>query len=154
MDAKPFFKFNILSFEGYQINELKKFTKPAFSLENILATARTLKYVGAVKKILEEELKSPSEEFTRFLHHKFMTVILRALKVDQFKKIVKEVRDQFVNELINERLKLALANEAETSISSEKIETAFMVKPRIEATQDEKDGYNIVKATLRGVVRY
>ena len=31
MDSKPFFQFNILHFEDHQINELKKFTKSAFS---------------------------------------------------------------------------------------------------------------------------
>jgi len=32
MDSKPFFTFNILGFQDHQINELKKFTKSAFSL--------------------------------------------------------------------------------------------------------------------------
>jgi len=66
MDSKPFFSFNVLQFEDHQIKELKKFTKSAFSLEDILTTASTLKYTGAIKKILDEELKNPTEEFVRF----------------------------------------------------------------------------------------
>ncbi|QDT99004.1 type I restriction endonuclease [Gimesia aquarii] len=67
MDSKPFFVFNMLQFEDHHINELKKFTKSAFSLEDILTTASTLKYAGAIKKILQEELKNPSEAFVRFI---------------------------------------------------------------------------------------
>lgn len=46
MDSKLFFVFNMLHIEDHQINELKKFTKSAFSLEDILTTASTLKYAG------------------------------------------------------------------------------------------------------------
>lgn len=61
MDEKPFFIFNILNFQEHQILELKKFTKSAFSLEDILTTASTLKYTSEIKKVLENELTSPSE---------------------------------------------------------------------------------------------
>ena len=54
MDSKPFFIFNILDFQDHQITELKKFTKAAFSLDDILTTASTLKYTGAIKKVLDD----------------------------------------------------------------------------------------------------
>ena len=57
MDSRPFFEFDVLDFEEHQLAELKKFTKSAFSLDDILATASTLKYAGAVKRILERELR-------------------------------------------------------------------------------------------------
>ena len=66
MDSRPFFEFDVLDFEEHQLVELKKFTKSAFSLDDILATASTLKYAGAVKQILERELDNPSETFVRF----------------------------------------------------------------------------------------
>ena len=65
-DSRPFFEFDVLDFEEHQLAELKKFTKSAFSLDDILATASTLKYAGAVKRILERELENPSETFVRF----------------------------------------------------------------------------------------
>ena len=66
MDSRPFFEFDVLDFEEHQLVELKKFTKSAFSLDDILATASTLKYAGAVKQILVRELDNPSEPFVRF----------------------------------------------------------------------------------------
>jgi hypothetical protein len=66
MDSKPFFSFNLSQFEEHQVGELKKFTKSSFCLEDIITSASTLKYTGAIKKILEDEMKTPSEAFVRF----------------------------------------------------------------------------------------
>jgi len=157
MDSKPFFEFNVLHFEDHQINELKKFTKSAFSLEDILTTASTLKYTGAIKKILEEELTNPSETFVRFFASQIYDGRLTQAVIEQFTNIVKEARNQFVNERINERLKSAMsANERESS--SEAVSEAEAKienqpgKGGVETTQEEIDAYNIVKAILREVV--
>ncbi len=157
MDSKPFFSFNVLHFEDHQINELKKFTKSAFSLEDILTTASTLKYTGAIKKILEEELKDPSDTFVRFFASQIYDGRLTQPVIEQFTDIVKEARTQFVNERINERLKSALsANKPETNfepgLSVESNNEAPTGKDGIVTTQDEIDGYNIIKAILREVV--
>jgi len=66
MDSKPFLEFDMLDFEEHDVKELKKFSKSAFSLEDILTTASKLKYAGAIRKILEQELESPSTQFVRF----------------------------------------------------------------------------------------
>ncbi len=157
MDSKPFFTFNILHFEDHQISELKKFTKSTFSLEDILTTASTLKYAGAIKNVLAEELKNPTEDFVRFFARQIYDGILTKRVLEQFTQIVKDARTQFINERINERLKSALsANEQETlatMIDEGKIGNSTQdVQNGIEATQDEIDGYNIVKAILYEVV--
>ncbi len=158
MDSKPFFRFNILRFEEHQIKELKKFTKSSFSLEDILTTASTLKYAGAIKKILAEELKEPSEAFVRFFASQVYDGRLTQQVIEQFTKIVKDARSQFVTERINERLKSALsANDIDSvseNIASEEALELQESNPKdgIETTEDEIDGYNIVKAILREVV--
>jgi predicted type IV restriction endonuclease len=157
MDSKSFFEFNILHFEDHQINELKKFTKSAFSLDDILATASTLKYAGAIKKVLEEELRNPSESFVRFFASQVYDGRLTQSVIEQFTNIVKEARSQFINERINERLKSALSVDepASTSTSVEEMEPVDdgpLEKKGIVTTQDEIDGYNIVKAILREVI--
>ncbi|MCP5274453.1 MAG: type I restriction enzyme HsdR N-terminal domain-containing protein [Burkholderiales bacterium] len=154
MDSKPFFEFNILHFEDHQINELKKFTKSAFSLNDILTTASTLKYTSAIKKILDEELKNPTEPFVRFFASQIYDGRLTQQVIEQFTQIVKNARNQFINERLNERLKSALAaNEGDSSIDSNAMnspnETSATEKNEIETTQEEIDGFNIVKAILR-----
>ena len=44
MDAKSFFEFNMLDIREQDIEELKKFTKSAYDLNDILTTASDLKY--------------------------------------------------------------------------------------------------------------
>ncbi|MDQ6991508.1 MAG: type I restriction enzyme HsdR N-terminal domain-containing protein [Mariprofundaceae bacterium] len=155
MDSKPFFSFNVLQFEDHQIKELKKFTKSAFSLEDILTTASTLKYTGAIKKILDEELKNPTEEFVRFFASRIYDGRLTQHVIEEFTGIVKEARSQFINEQINDRLKSAMSANEPESVVEENIDSGAKVEPKkegIETTQEEIDGYNIVKALLREVV--
>ncbi len=157
MDSKPFFEFCVLNFEDHQLNELKKFTKSSFSLEDILTTASTLKYTSAIKKILEEELRNPSEAFVRFFASQIYDGRITQSVLEQFTRIVHDARNQFVNERINERLKSALsANDTESTFDLELIaETendSSSEKEEIKTTQDEIDGYNIVKAILREVI--
>jgi len=154
MDSKPFFTFNILHFEEHQIEELKKFTKSAFCLDDILTTASTLKYAGSIKKILEQELKNPSESFVRYFASQVYDGRLTQQVIEQFTTIVKEARSQFVNERINERLKSALSDnsspeEAKPLITETKPINDLTEKEGVETTQEEIDAYNIVKAILR-----
>ena len=154
MDSKPFFEFNILEFEEHHIDELKKFTKQAFSLENILTTASTLKYASSIKKILEKELREPSEAFVRFFASQIYDGRLTQSVMEQFTNIVKEARNQFVNERIKDRLKSALSSGDPEPISNSDIpveessNNLSEEKNGIVTTQDEIDGYNIVRAIL------
>ena len=157
MDLKPFFEFNMLHFEDYQIDELKKFTKSSFSLEDILTTASTLKYTSAVKKILEQELQSPSEDFVRFFIPKVYNRNITQNAIKQFTEVVKEARNQFINERINERLESALSSNKSKTIddSNVKIDATINTPPEKEnhkANEDEIDAYNIIKAILRELV--
>jgi predicted type IV restriction endonuclease len=151
MDAKPFFTFNNLEFQNHQIQELKKFTKAAFSLDDILTTASTLKYTGAIKKILAQELENPSEQFVRFFATQIFDGRLTKPVMEQFTTIVKEARQQFIKEKLNERLSSALSAN-DSSIENQQIEE---VTEQVEGdngivtTDEEIEGFNIIKAILR-----
>ncbi len=154
MDLKPFFEFNMLDFEDHHVNELKKFTKSAFSIDNILTTASKLKYTRAIKKVLKEELENPSEEFVRFFLSRIYDGPKRQQVIEEFTGIVKEARRQFLNEQISSRLQSAMQNdqpEADTAISidegsSDQPETG---KAGIVTTDEEREGFNIIRAILR-----
>ena len=144
----------MLDFEEHQLAELKKFTKSAFSLDDILATASTLKYAGAVKRILERELENPSETFVRFFAAPVYDGRITQNVLEQFTGIVAEARAQFISEQVNERLKSALsageAKEREPREESEPVQVRE--SGSVETTGDEVEGYNIVKAICREVV--
>lgn len=151
MDTKPFFEFNMLDFDDHQVNELKKFTKSAFSLDDILNTASTLKYTRAIKKILEGELHAPSEPFVRFFASQSYDGRVTQPVIEQFTVIVKNAINQFINERLNERLKSALvANNSDVQPQQQSAGSGDV--PEVETTQEEMDAFNIVKAILREVV--
>ena len=52
MDEKPFLEVNLLDVKPSQIEELKKFHKTYFDVDNIINSASELKYTGELKSIL------------------------------------------------------------------------------------------------------
>lgn len=152
MDSKPFFEFNILDFVEHDVDELKKFAKTAFSLADILTTASSLKYTNAIKKVLEEETKCPSEPFIRLFASKIYDGRLTQPVVEKFSQIVEQGWKQFLADEINSRLKSALNA---TDLSADEEDTLNVKKEdfnnenEIVTTEEEVDAYQIVKAILR-----
>lgn len=151
MDSKPFFIFNVLDFQAYDIDELTKFTKETFSLKTILTTANTLKYTSTIKSILEKELSNPSESFVRFFASQVTDSRLTKSIIDQFTMIVKQARGQFINTKINERLKYALTNDTPKTVDELVTELSTNDKGII-TTDAEIEAYHIVKAILRQTI--
>ncbi|RJQ58939.1 MAG: restriction endonuclease [Desulfobacteraceae bacterium] len=158
MDEKPFFEFNIQEFEDHQLEELKKFAKSSFDLENILTTANELKYTNSIKRILSNELTSPSSEFVRFFGAQVYQGRMTQPVIDQFSGVVKKAFAQFVKERVNERLKSALHADGETKENKgfEQIIEApgaeLQQENCISTTVEEEDAFNIVKAIVREIV--
>ncbi len=67
MDQEPFFVFDMLDFGEGQVVWLERFKKANFGLDELVNTARELKYTARIKRLIAEELASPSDEFVRFI---------------------------------------------------------------------------------------
>ena len=63
MDEVPFLECNLLDLKEGVVDELKKFNKSYFDVEQIMSTASELKYLRELRSIITEEFKSPSPEF-------------------------------------------------------------------------------------------
>lgn len=154
MDSRPFFEFDILDFDDNDVEELKKFSKSAFSLDEILTSASTLKYTGGILKVLEQEMSNPSDELVRFFTSKVYEGVLRQNVVDEFRKIVTTAQKKFINDKVNGRLKSALSAGELPQGESEvvKDDSAQESDNGIDTTQEEIDGFNIVRAIIADVV--
>jgi len=73
-------------------------------------------------------------------------------KVDEFSIIVKKALNSFIREKVNDRLKSALDVQKEEAIKEDEIEVSKKEDTGIETTEDEIEGYNIVRAIVREVV--
>jgi len=152
MDEKPFFEFNILDFRERDVEELKKFAKSAFNLDNILTTANDLKYTRAIQHRLSEWMVNPSEDLVRLLANDLIgnRRFTPAVK-DQFTLIVKRAFEHLLGERINERLKGAMTSEASPTVdlvaSTPKAEESS--EAQVFTSEEEVEGFYIIRAILR-----
>ena len=157
MDEKPFLEVDITDVKDYQLEELKKFHKSYFDIDNILNSASELKYSNELKKIFAEEIVNPTPEIVKYFTKKVYDGIITSKVQEQFSELVKRAISSYINELISKRLKTALSSEEQREASevapvggdSVPAETLNINEDGIVTTREELDGFNIVKAVVR-----
>lgn len=154
-DEKPFLEFDMLNIKEPLVEELKKFSKAMFDLDNILATASELKYMREVRKIIEEQVNNPSDDFVKFFTSQVYSGRLTQTIREQFAQITKKAFKQFINDKINDRLNMALTTE--TPIIQEKPVVTDSPgteekENKIETTEEEFEAYYIIKTILRAAI--
>ena len=156
MDKKPFFEFNMLDFTEAEVEELKRFTKASFNLDEIVDAARELKYTTEIKRLISYELENPSEEFVYFIVKRVYEGLATQAIREQFGSLVRRAFVQFINDRISDRLKSALKqeelkdNELQEEEAPPASDSVSVVEP--EYTPLEVDALNVIKAVLRDVI--
>jgi len=158
MDDRPFFEFDMLSFQERDVVELKKFTKPSFNLEEIITTASELKYTAAIKQIVATEFETPSDDFITFLAKQVYSGRLTQHVKDQFTAITKKATRSFLTDQINMRLKQAIDEDVTLPRQPQPVSPPDVPveetddperKNEIITSEDEIEGYFVVKSILR-----
>ncbi|HEX9652700.1 MAG TPA: type I restriction endonuclease [bacterium] len=159
MDSKPFLEIDLLNLNESLLFELKKLGKSNFDLEEVISRASDLKYTREIKRILNDQLISPGDDFVRFLAAQVYSGKLTQSVREQFQEIVKKAFGQFISDKINDRLKSALSQEAaeasanEMSLSSEEEKAGGEARDKeIDTTPEELEAYYIVKSILRETI--
>lgn len=156
MDEKPFLEVDITDLKDTQIEELKKFHKSYFDIENVLSSASELKYTGELKNIIAQEFVAPTPEFVKYFAKQVYDGVITAKLLEQFTSLTKKSISTYINDLISERLKSALKTEvAEEQKEVEKSledNHADSEDSKIVTTEEEIESYLIVKSILRPVV--
>ncbi len=157
MDEKPFLEVDITDLKDNQIEELKKFHKSYFDVENVLSSASELKYTGELKAIIAKEFVTPSPDFVRYFAKQVYDGVITAKILDQFTSLTKKSIVTYINDLISERLKSALKTETdvenkENQEDSIEREESSQEDNKIVTTEEEIESYMIVKSILRPVV--
>lgn len=153
MDEKPFLTINLDDLKDSAIKVLEKFAKNSYDLESILDSAEALKYIKAIRKEFEQEIDDPSDEFIKLFVGKFFKKPLTVNRLSVFKEYTKRAITNSINDLINSRLKNALninediQNEKEVNSIDENNDG-----PKVVTTEEELEGFQIIKAILREVL--
>ena len=151
MDEKPFLEVDLSSIRSSGIEELKKFHKAYFNLDDILSSASELKYTRELKSIMNNELQNPSQDFVKLLAKQVYNGLLTQKVVDQFAILVKKSATSLINEAISERLTSALKTETETpepAVPTESNE-AQGYDSKIVTTDEEIEGFYLILSIIR-----
>lgn len=151
MDEKPFFSFNITDIKDNQIEELKKFHKAYYDFDNIVNTASDLKHTSELKKLIHAEFTNPGADFVKHFARQVYPSVITAKVLEQFTNLTKNSLQQYISDIITDRLKSALTKE--TAIVEEQdaalVTDASADPNQIVTTEEELEGFMIVKTILR-----
>lgn len=112
MDKKPFFVFDLQSFDESQVKDLARFQKQGFNIESILAAASNLKFVKATAGFLKEQLKAPSDELVRLVGKQVYDGSLTKAVLEQIRAAIQAALDEVVRCHIQDKLNIAFRPEA------------------------------------------
>ncbi|OPH48030.1 type I restriction endonuclease [Vibrio campbellii] len=155
MDEKPFLTLDLEDLDEHVVPEIKKLTKSSFDVDSVVDAAGELKYLNQIKKVLSEQFKDPEEDFVKFFTSKVYDGVQTAKVKSQFLEITTKALKQFLNDSINARLKSAIGGEVKDSVKidvseiQEEAAEDVSDKPKVQTTDEEVEGFNIVKAILR-----
>jgi hypothetical protein len=148
MDDKPFMELDMEAVDTSLLKEVRKLAKTDFELDKMLLTANDLKYTRQIRNLISEQFQNPSPEFVRFFTSQVYPKRILPGVMEKFTTITKKALNSFVNAQINQRLQSALsAEEHEPHDEDDSVEeTGDAVG--IVTTDEEIEGYHIVRAIL------
>lgn len=159
MDDTPFLEFDFENIKEFQIEELKKFHKSYFDLNNILSSASELKYMSELKSTIKSEFTTPSPELVKTLTKRVYDGVITQKVTEQFTELIKRSFASLVNDIMSERLNIAIkttenndSNDKSKCKSDTNIESEINVddnSSKIVTTEEEIEGFYIVKSILR-----
>ncbi|GAA5096636.1 type I restriction endonuclease [Nocardia iowensis] len=163
MDSTPFLVFDILGMDRLLVPEVAKLSKESFDLDSIVSAAEELKYIGQIKRLIAGEIKNPSDAWVRFFTTRVYERNATQRVVEQFRVLVAKAFAQYIADQVSDRLNTALSDNdgSVTAAPAEATPAApttvqNSVGPNkddgIDTTEEELDGFNIVRAILARAV--
>ncbi|OHD97838.1 MAG: hypothetical protein A3E21_06480 [Sulfurimonas sp. RIFCSPHIGHO2_12_FULL_36_9] len=147
MDAKPFLIINLLDLKDRDLRELEKFTNENLDVDKILAMANKQKYITQIKKVFKKEVVEPSDELTKFFATQITDKRLTQNVVDEFRQYIKIAFSDIVNDMAQDKIN-ALKSKLSVEISENIVDDTNTKEDGIVTTEDEIEGYFIVKSIL------
>ncbi|WP_206460205.1 type I restriction endonuclease [Anaerovorax sp. IOR16] len=159
MDSKLFLSVDLLNLKDRDIAEISRFVKGNLDVDNILNSASDLKYSQLIKDWFAKEIENPSSEFVKYVLNDVYEGVKSQKIIEKFSPLVKRSISQYINDLMNNKIKSALNKEAaEEAALSNNDETCKVDEledepvNKINTTIEELEAYAIIKSILRTTV--
>lgn len=157
MDDVPFLDIDMENIREAQIEEVKKFHKSYFDIDNILSSASELKYMAELKSTIKKEFASPSNEMVKLLAKQVYDGVITQKVLEQFTDLVKRSFASHINDVMSERLNIAIQTTENREVSQNKAIEAnteqVQEDSKIVTTEEEIEAYYIVKSILRNHIQ-
>jgi hypothetical protein len=158
MDRRPFLEVDVSKLDEGAVAELKQLTKAHFNVDELVGKARELKDLRALRNEVAAEFENPSEDLVRLLTGRVnpgsrFTASVR----DYYTTLTRKALGQYVSDRVSARLQNAIQAEASgvpAPIAAEKPAEgpADVGRPGVDTTEEEREGFLIVRGILREVV--
>ncbi|BAY31924.1 hypothetical protein NIES2107_38100 [Nostoc carneum NIES-2107] len=165
MDKEPFFAFNILNYDLKDIENLKFFHRENFDIAAITSHAEEMVYVKGMTQLVGNILRSPSDEFVRFLltelgkvapSYELQSRITNKV-IEKFQPIVKKSIQASIVDLMTRSLSQEMAQPIEFEVEKE-IEEEEQVQDladsKIVTTDEELTAFEKIKAITQTSKNY
>ncbi len=157
MDERPFFEFDVIEHAEDEniVKELKQFTKNTFDVGELQTKASSLKFANETKRIFQEQLDSPSDEFINFFLGKVLPDHQKTQKLrNKYKEPIRKALRDYINDKIKDKITEAIQDKPLTDESNidehETLKNDYDVG--IVTTEEELKSLYIVKSILYGVI--
>ena len=148
LDAKPFFTFDVTDHSRSALQELGKFTKADFDETRILEHAERLKYVRGIKAWIKREMSEPSDGLTRLI----ASDVYEGRVTAQVRETIGRGISAAFADIVRDRMRARLTSALDDPGTSGETVDPDVQDNEIETTEEELEGFLLVKAILRGTV--
>ena len=156
---EPFWQVNLESLNDNDLTQFKNFTKDDFDPLGAVQTASRCKYISGMKEILNQQYHQPDDAFAEWLARPLLPP--RSRMTQDIKEMAQQALREFVEELVTALLR---GNQTSTPVveeeapseefgaSSEETEESLEEGRDTETTDEELEGYAVVKPIVGEVV--
>lgn len=148
MDAQPFFTLSLNAIRKSDIRILESFTKSGFNIDAIVREASNLKMESLVRKELENEMTTASEEFARLIAKRIYSGQVTSQVKDTFTRLIANSFSAIVRDHVNDRLTSAL----NASTVPDLDDAPSTPTEELITTDEEVSGFRIVQAIASKLV--
>lgn len=152
LDPTPFLELDLQDLKEALLEELCPLTKSALNIDGMLA-AEELNGVGGILQILNQEFDNPGDDFIKFFYQRLSEgkPFVGNSKI-LFTGYAKRAFGQFVRARVNRMLDESLGNNDQIPLIDLPIPISPEIGSSIVTTEEEMEGFYLVKSILRDVV--
>lgn len=152
MDKKPFFKFDLQKHDSAQIEELARFRKGSFAIDAIIEAASNLKYARNAANYLKRQIEDPDDDFIRLVGKQIHDGSITKAVAEQLKPAIQSALDELVRDRIQDKLSITFRSDTPAQAPSSTADESVEDDDGIVTTDEEREGYMIVRAIGAKVV--